>query len=293
MDDTDDTFMSTPLPQLILSNINKLFKLPVHPFNLSAGGGLSYAEWQYEKGEATIAFYLDYASAAAIFEGKSVLDVGCGAAGKSLYYAALGAKRVVGIDVVERYREEAVGLAERKGLSDKFEFALADASATGFKDGEFDAVILNDAVEHVADPGATLRECLRVLAPGGKVYLNFPPYYHPYGAHLSDAIAVPWVHAFFSEKTMIAVYKRLVAGMPDAAERISLRISEKPGGGEYLSYINRMTIRRFKKILRDLPARCVYYREAPLRGFLRLPAALPGFKEFFVKMTVAILEPLE
>ena len=283
--------MKNSPPQNLLLHINRLFKLPVHPFNLSAGGGISYAEWQFEKGGQTIAFYLDYSPASEMFFEKTVLDVGCGAAGKSLYYASLGAKRVVGLDVVERYREEAESLARDKGLSDRFEFVCADAASAGFAEGEFDTVIMNDAVEHVAKPEETLRECLRVLAPGGKLYLNFPPYYHPYGAHLSDAISVPWVHVFFSEKTMIAVYKKLVEGLPDAAERVSLRISKGEDGKESLSYINRMTIRRFRGILNNLPARCVYYREAPLRGFLRPLAALPGFKEFFAKMAVAVLEP--
>ena len=30
--------------------VNKLFKLPVHPFNLNNEGKKTYAQWQYEKG---------------------------------------------------------------------------------------------------------------------------------------------------------------------------------------------------------------------------------------------------
>jgi hypothetical protein len=57
-----------------------------------------------------------------------------------------------------------------------------------------------------------------------------------------------------------------------------------------MSFINRMTIRRFRRILRALPAECVYYSEEPLRGFLRPLSRLPGIKEFLVKMVVAILK---
>jgi len=165
----------------------------------------------------------------------------------------------------------------------------ANAAATGFEDRSFDTVIMNDAMEHVADPEAVIVECMRLLRPGGRLYINFPPYYHPYGAHLSDAIAIPWVHAIFPERTLIAAYKKLVGDLPDGAERISLRISG--GDTEYLSYINRMTVGRFRKILESLPVKCLYYREEPLRGFLRTLSRLPGLKEFFIKMVVAVLEP--
>ena len=41
----------------ILLTLNKLFKIPVHPFNLQNKGEMTYAEWQYEKGADTIKFY--------------------------------------------------------------------------------------------------------------------------------------------------------------------------------------------------------------------------------------------
>ncbi|MBR6603221.1 MAG: class I SAM-dependent methyltransferase, partial [Clostridia bacterium] len=61
----------------ILMAVNKLFPLPLHPFNTQAEGGMSYAEWQYERGEDTIKFYLEYTDKETMFGGKDVLDVGC------------------------------------------------------------------------------------------------------------------------------------------------------------------------------------------------------------------------
>ncbi|MGI6013417.1 MAG: class I SAM-dependent methyltransferase [Oscillospiraceae bacterium] len=271
----------------ILEAVNKIVPLPVHPFNTQASGEMSYAKWQYSKGEQTIKFYLDATTTEEMFAEKLVLDVGCGAGGKSLFYLTKGAKRVVGIDVVEKYKEESEALARELGLTG-FEFFVEDASNTEFDANTFDTIIMNDAMEHVADPIAVLKEMERILKPGGKLYVNFPPYNHPYGAHLSDVIGIPWVHVFFSEKTLISAYKDLVKSKPDGDERIAFRIGTKDNK-EYFSYINKMTIKRFKKIVLQTGLNISYYKEVPLRKFFK-PLCKIGLKEYFVKMVVCIFE---
>lgn len=272
----------------ILLFFNKLFKPPVHPFNLQNDGVKTYAMWQYEKGADTIKFYTEKYTTDEMFRDKDVLDVGCGAGGKTMYYASLGAKSVTGIDVVSHYKEESEALAESLGLRDKFTFVLGDAAATEFPDCSFDTIIMNDAMEHVADPAAVLKECARILRPGGRLFVNFPPYNHPYGAHLSDLISIPWVHVFFSDKTLIKCYKELCKTVPDGDERISFRISKKPDGSEYFSYINKMSLKRFKALRDNCPMRYEYYKEAPLRSIVSVPAKMPFFREFFVKMAVCV-----
>lgn len=274
----------------LCKSLNKLFPLPVHPFNLQNDGIKTYAQWQFEKAENTIAFYLETVSMEEMFKDKVVLDVGCGAGGKTLYYAAQGVKKVYGLDVVSHYKEEAEALAREKGLSHLFEFVLGDAAALDFTDNFFDTIIMNDAMEHVGDPGAVLRECSRVLKPGGRLYVNFPPYYHPYGAHLSDVIGFPWVHMFFSDRTLVQVYKDLVKDAPDGAERVRFRISRRQSGEEYFSYINKMTIKRFSGLLANAELIPSHYKEVPLRGILSPLCKVAPLKECFVKMVVCILE---
>lgn len=269
---------------------NKIFPKIVHPFNLQNQGVETYAQWQYRKGRDTIQFFLEARGAEEIFQGKRVLDMGCGAAGKSLYYCSLGAEQVTGVDIVEHYCQEANELARQLGYQDRFRFVCASAFALPFPDGSFDAIIMNDFMEHVSDPARTLKEACRLLSPKGAIYINFPPYYHPTGAHLSDVINIPWVHLFFTEKMLVRAYKELVRGLPDERERIALRISTNEKGREYFGYINRMTLKKFHKILSSLSITPAYYREVPLRPWLKPLAKLPIMKEMFVKMAVCIIE---
>lgn len=274
----------------LLLAMNRLFPRPVHPFNLQNEGKQSYAMWEYEQGARTIAFYRERYTTDEMFRDKVVLDVGCGAAGKTMYYASLGAAKVVGMDILPKYREEAEKLARELGYADRFEFVAGDAANTGFPDNSFDTVIMNDAMEHVARPDLVLAEVRRILKPGGRLYVNFPPIDHPFGAHLQDLIGIPWVHRLFSEETQIAAYKELCKTVPDGDARVAFRISKNAEGREYFSYINHMTVKWFHRLRDASEMKQVYYNEVPLRGWVKPLARFPLTKEFFLKMVVCVLE---
>lgn len=263
---------------------NKIFPKQLHPFNMQNDGVKTYAQWQFEKGRDTIQHFMAKYTEEEMFGGKTVLDMGCGAAGKSLYYVKCGAEKVIGVDIMDHYEKEALALAEKLGYSDRFEFICASAYELPFPDNSFDTVIMNDFMEHVDNPEKALLESIRLIRPGGRIYINFPPYYHPFGAHLSDAINMPWVHVFFSDKALISAYKELIHGTPDENERLKLRFSKDGNGNDVYSYINRMTIKRFKKILSKNNIKPDYYSEVALRSFLSPLAKLPLTKEMFVKM---------
>lgn len=273
----------------VIKALSKLFPKPLHPFNMSNDGKKSYAEWQYDKGEKTIDFYLEHFSTKEMFKGKTVLDMGCGAAGKTLYYAGLGAKKIVGTDIVPSYKAESEKLAQKLGYQDIFSFVLGDATSLPFESETFDTIMMNDFMEHIDNPTAALAEAFRLLRPRGRIYINFPPYYHPFGAHLSDAINIPWVHLFFSDKTLINAYRQMISSLPDAQSRIDLRISEDKYGDDYFSYVNKMTIKKFRKLLLEIQLSPIYYKETPLRWYLKQLAISP-LKEFFVRMVVCVLE---
>ncbi len=101
-------------------------------------------------------------------EGKSALDVGCGAGLLAEPLARLGAK-VTAIDAAEELIAAARAHAEASGLEiDYRRCAVEDL------DGSFDLVTSLEVVEHVADPAAFVKALAARLAPGGLMILSTP-----------------------------------------------------------------------------------------------------------------------
>lgn len=107
-------------------------------------------------------------------------------------------KAAVGVDI----RVE--GLDPRARASGAA-FAGMDAAQLGFPDASFDFVFSFNSFEHFPDPEAVLREALRVLRPGGYLYLDFGPLWlSPKGAHQFQTISVPYVECLFTKETLTA-----------------------------------------------------------------------------------------
>ncbi|GAA2444797.1 class I SAM-dependent methyltransferase [Streptomyces macrosporus] len=100
--------------------------------------------------------------------GRSVLEVGSGAAQCSRWLAARGA-RPVALDVSHRQLQHALRIAQASPDAPAFPLVQADAGALPFADGSFDlACSAYGALPFVADPLGVLREVHRVLRPGGR-----------------------------------------------------------------------------------------------------------------------------
>ncbi|MED5399599.1 MAG: class I SAM-dependent methyltransferase [Planctomycetota bacterium] len=52
------------------------------------------------------------------------------------------------------------------------EVELVDAKSLPHADGQFDGVISNSIIHHIAEPGVVFREILRVLKPGGLLFVR-------------------------------------------------------------------------------------------------------------------------
>jgi SAM-dependent methyltransferase len=162
-----------------------------------------YALFEYYRSAKVIAF-LERAGVAV--RGR-VLDAGCGGGGMPLSLAE-EAGTVVGIDPAERFQQAGVRLGRERGLPN-LHFALADGMALPFRAGLFDLVLSHAVIEHVADAPLYLRECARVLAPGGRVYLSTSPYLSFAGAHLPRLkVPVP-LHLIVGRRAAFAAFRVL------------------------------------------------------------------------------------
>jgi 2-polyprenyl-6-hydroxyphenyl methylase/3-demethylubiquinone-9 3-methyltransferase len=101
-------------------------------------------------------------------EGKTALDVGCGAGLLAEPLARLGAK-VTAIDAAPELIEAAKAHAAGAGLS-------IDYRAVGVEvlKGKYDLVTSMEVIEHVADPQAFVKDLAARLAPGGLLILSTP-----------------------------------------------------------------------------------------------------------------------
>jgi len=99
------------------------------------------------------------------YPGRSVLEVGCGA-GIDLARFAKGGAEVTGVDLTPSAIELARANFEQQRLKGRFE--VADAEHLPFPDNSFDLVYAHGVVQYTANPEQLVRECHRVVKPGGE-----------------------------------------------------------------------------------------------------------------------------
>lgn len=231
-----------------------------------------YALFEYYRSAKVIAF-LERAGVS--IRGK-VLDPGCGGGGMPLSFAE-EASLVIGIDPAERFQAAGVRLAREQGVTN-VHFALADGMALPFPDATFDLVLSHAVIEHVADAPLYLRECARVLASGGRMYLSTSPYLSFAGAHLPRLkVPVP-LHLIAGRRIAFATFRTLARHAPwllkEPANENSFIRAARRGEQKEDDLLELVRVRRLRQQIRDAGFQIVREELHATGTVRRLPAAV-------------------
>jgi len=101
------------------------------------------------------------------FVGKRLLEVGCGI-GTDLVRFARGGASVTGVDLAERAIELAAKNFALHGLYGCSDLRVADGESLPFEDNSFSVVYGHGVLQYTANPRRMVKECWRVLEPGGE-----------------------------------------------------------------------------------------------------------------------------
>jgi SAM-dependent methyltransferase len=110
----------------------------------------------------------------------------------------------------------------------------ADITALPFHDGEFDVVLCNHVLEHVADDRKALAELHRVLKGAGRLYMLQPARLEKAATLEDPLVTTRWQrHRLFGQRDHVRVYGRDLIGRLERAgfevtlERYSRRLPQK------------------------------------------------------------------
>jgi SAM-dependent methyltransferase len=154
------------------------------------------------------------------------LDVGCGYGDTAVRLAKLG-YRVTAFDISPANIEMARRVSARYDVEDRTEFTVHTAESLPYPDNSFDLIVGLDILHHV-DIEATIRECRRVLAPGGRAIFH-EPVEAPIFERLRNSVLGRWLvpktaslerHVTQDERKLTKVELRLIRHLcPDTEIR--------------------------------------------------------------------------
>jgi len=116
--------------------------------------------------------FIDWLS---LSERDHLLDIACGSGGPTIRIAEATSCRVTGIDLHNDAVVNAIANAKRRGLEGHTDFQVGNAAEPlHFADDQFDALVCIDAINHLPNRMAVLKEWHRVLKQGGRLLFTDP-----------------------------------------------------------------------------------------------------------------------
>ncbi|HEV2970478.1 MAG TPA: class I SAM-dependent methyltransferase [Pirellulales bacterium] len=102
-----------------------------------------------------------------------VLDLGTGTAQIPVELCRRAPNiRITAVDLAAEMLQMAKINVELAALRDRIQLDRIDAKELPYDDGRFDALISNSIVHHIPEPAAVLAEAVRVVRPGGLIFIR-------------------------------------------------------------------------------------------------------------------------
>jgi len=120
----------------------------------------------------------------------TALDMGTGTGVVASTLASFGC-RVTAIDHSLDMLARATQSAKLAGTVDRIKFDYGDCEHLTYADNSFDAVTIQGVIHHLPDIMPTLREAVRVLKPGGELYISEPCLETTWVGRASHALLAP------------------------------------------------------------------------------------------------------
>jgi len=206
-----------------------------------------------------------------------VLDAGCGGGGTVLSLAE-ESSFAVGLDLEARFAGSGTRLGGEKGIANAA-FVQGDGARLPFADATFDLVFSHSVIEHVTTADGYLRECHRVLRPGGVLYLSTAPTLSLAGAHLPRLLLPVPVHILLGRRRAFALFRSLARHAPwmlqEPKEANTFIALAEQGKEKQDDVLQQVTVRVLDRWIRDSGFRLVH-EDRQVTGFFRryVPGAL-------------------
>lgn len=107
------------------------------------------------------------------FEGKRVLEVGCGL-GVFCIHIAKEHGEVIGLDISKSAIMKAKDLTRACGVQDRVQFVISDARFLPFTDRSEDIIVSSETLEHISNHEQAFHEFARITDNSGYICLTVP-----------------------------------------------------------------------------------------------------------------------
>jgi len=219
----------------------------------------------------------DIARRAASFSPNAILET---AAGSGVVTRALAPRLPPGASyVVTDLNQPMVDYAASRQPPDtRIKWRQADALALPFDNAAFDLVLPHAVIEHVADAPLYLRECARVIAPGGHCYLSTAPYLSFAGAHLPRLKLQLPLHLMVGRRAAFATFRFLARHaawtLKEPANENSFIKAARRGQDKEDDLLEKVRVTRLRRQIADAGLRIVREELHATATVRRMPGGL-------------------